>query len=165
MTEERQRECFLIDKELVDKYGPYTFIYIINNGLAAYAGYEILCPKEGENIVVSTAAGATGLLLCHLLKKKKANIIAISSKNKHEYLKAYTTNLIEYSDRKKMIHELSKIKFTKYFDNVGESQLDIILSLIEKNGVLAMCGAIENYTNVIMLILSPKKEEFIISLR
>lgn len=45
-------------------YGSGNFLYLINNGLAAYAGYEILSPKPSDTTVVSTAAGATGLLFC-----------------------------------------------------------------------------------------------------
>jgi NADPH-dependent curcumin reductase CurA len=47
-----------------------------------------------------------------------------------------------------MIEELKKVKFSKYFDNVGESQLDISLSLIQPKGIIAMCGTIDNYLNV-----------------
>jgi len=39
----------------------------LNNGLAAYYGIEDICqPKTGETVVISTAAGATGLIACQL---------------------------------------------------------------------------------------------------
>jgi len=34
-----------MDKELVDMFGPAKFIYLINNGLAAFAGFELLKVK------------------------------------------------------------------------------------------------------------------------
>lgn len=99
MDEQRQRECFVIDRKLVERFGPYNFIYLINNGLAAFAGLKILDAKKGEKVVVSTAAGATGLLLCHLLRKRGVDIVAISSGEKQSYLKEYTNSFIDYRDR------------------------------------------------------------------
>jgi hypothetical protein len=34
-----------MDKQLVDMFGPTKFIYLINNGLAAFAGFELLNVK------------------------------------------------------------------------------------------------------------------------
>ena len=48
-------------------------LYIINNGLVAYAGVSLINPKPNENVVVSTAAGATGLLVSFLVMQAKAN--------------------------------------------------------------------------------------------
>lgn len=42
LNSEKEKECFVIDKQLVEMYGPEKFIYLINNGLAAYDGFEIL---------------------------------------------------------------------------------------------------------------------------
>jgi NADPH-dependent curcumin reductase CurA len=39
-----------------------NYLTIVNNGMAAYFGIDICKLKKGETIVVSTAAGATGLL-------------------------------------------------------------------------------------------------------
>lgn len=80
---------------------------------------NILEVKEGDTVVVSTAAGATGLLMCHLLKKRKANIVAITSPSKFPHLTEYTDKIIDYQDRNKLREYLKKIKFGKYFDNVG----------------------------------------------
>jgi hypothetical protein len=41
----KERECFPIPKNLIEIYGPEAFLYLINNGLAAYAGFEILSPS------------------------------------------------------------------------------------------------------------------------
>jgi hypothetical protein len=46
LDEEKQKECFIIDKKLVEMSGENNFLYLINNGLAAYAGLEILDPQE-----------------------------------------------------------------------------------------------------------------------
>lgn len=87
--------------------------------MAAYEGLDILQPKKGETVVVSTAAGATGLLLCHLLKKRESKIVAMSSKEKQKYLTHFTDKFIDYRDVGKMKEELQGLKFWKYFDNVG----------------------------------------------
>ncbi len=56
--------------------------------MAAYFGVDICSPKEGETVVVSTAAGATGLLACQIAKLKKCRVIGITgSKEKCEFLK------------------------------------------------------------------------------
>lgn len=82
LDELRQRECFVVDEQLVRMYGEAEFLYLINNGLAAFAGYEIMGPKEGDTVVVSTASGATGILLCQLLHKKGAKVLALTSAHK-----------------------------------------------------------------------------------
>ena len=55
--------------------------------------------QEGENVVVSTAAGATGLLLCHLLKQKRANVIALTSPQKAHLLQPFTRHVLDYRDQ------------------------------------------------------------------
>lgn len=55
-------------------------------------------PKEGDTVVVSTASGATGLLLCQLLKQKKINTIALTSSTKLATIKPYSTLAIDYKD-------------------------------------------------------------------
>ncbi len=87
--------------------------------------------------------------MCHLLKKRKANIVAITSPSKFPHLTEYTDKIIDYQDRNKLREYLKKIKFGKYFDNVGQGQLDLIISTIQNDGVIAMCGAIDNYLDVL----------------
>lgn len=89
LDEERRKECFVVEKRLVQMYGIKEFLYLINNGLAAYAGYQIMKPQEGERVVVSTASGATGLLLCQLLKKKRVKVIGLTSINKIKAVAPY----------------------------------------------------------------------------
>lgn len=43
----------------------------------------------GENVVVSTASGATGLLLCQLLKKKGIKVIGLTSNHKMKIVSKY----------------------------------------------------------------------------
>lgn len=80
-------------------YGMPTFLYLINNGLAAYAGYEIMQPKQTDTVVVSTASGATGILLCQLLKKKGVRVVGLTSAHKIEQLKPYTDVTINYQNQ------------------------------------------------------------------
>jgi NADPH-dependent curcumin reductase CurA len=66
------------------KYGADKFLYLINNGLAAFAGVSFIKEKAKptDTVVVSTAAGATGLLVCHLLLKTGIKVIALTSQKK-----------------------------------------------------------------------------------
>ena len=85
-------------------YGPEKFLYYINNGLAAYAGYEILNPEIGETFIVSTASGATGLILCELLKKKKkSKIIGLTSERKIKELKKFVDIAVDYSKKEELL--------------------------------------------------------------
>ena len=64
-------------------FGPNEFLYIINNGAVAYDGIvNTIRPQPGQTVVISTAAGATGLLACHLALKAKAKVIGLTSRKK-----------------------------------------------------------------------------------
>lgn len=52
----------IINILLLKKYE--EFLYLQNNGFAAYFGIEICNIKSGDTCVISTAAGATGILAC-----------------------------------------------------------------------------------------------------
>jgi NADPH-dependent curcumin reductase CurA len=97
-------------------------------------------------VLVSTSSGATGLLLLHLLRSCKANIIALASPHKQKHILPFTNCILDYKDKEKLSLQLKQLKFNKYFDNVGESLLDLVLETIEDHGVIALCGSIEHYS-------------------
>jgi NADPH-dependent curcumin reductase CurA len=77
----------MIPKELIDGFEPEEFVYLMNNGLAAYGGVSIMDGlSAGDTVVVSTAAGATGLLVLQILKQKGVKVIGLSSDNKLQYI-------------------------------------------------------------------------------
>lgn len=94
----RERECFVVPSSIVHMYGPFHFLYYINNGLAAFAGLEILSPSKGETVIVSTAAGATGLIMCLLLRERGCRVIGLTSEHKVPFLTTYVDKAVNYQN-------------------------------------------------------------------
>lgn len=46
--------------------------------MAAYFGIDICTPKKGETVVISTVAGATGLLASQIAKIRNCRVIGIT---------------------------------------------------------------------------------------
>ena len=136
-----------------------------NNGLTAYFGLFGICKiKAGQTVVISTAAGATGIIACQLAKLHGCTVVALTGNDEKkkfllETLKVdhcinYRT-LVEEGPEKnpeKTLVELVKA-FKKacpkgvhaYFDNVGEYMLDAVLAVMRDFGRVALCGALASY--------------------
>jgi len=69
--------------------------------------------------LISTASGATGLLLCHLIKKKGAKVVALCSAGKEQYVEEFSEKVINYRDWNGTKNALKELQYQKYFDNVG----------------------------------------------
>jgi len=105
--------------------------------------------KSGETLVVSGAAGAVGSLACQLGKKTGAKVIAIAgSDEKCSWLEKElgVDKAINYKsssfkdDVKKHVGYLDV-----FFDNVGGDMLDLMLTRLNKNARIVLCGAISEY--------------------
>ena len=101
------KELFPMPKQLVEKFDPEKFLYMINNGLAAYSGFSFLTEKSDQGtVIVSTAAGATGLLLIHLfLSHTKVKVIALTSPKKIEPLRKIFPKIykiVNYQDKEEL---------------------------------------------------------------
>ncbi|KAL4496155.1 hypothetical protein ABPG72_012892 [Tetrahymena utriculariae] len=126
------------------------YLYLVNNGMAAYMGcIEVCKPKAGQTILVSTAAGATGLLVCQLAKQKGCKVIGITgSQRKCDFLK----NVIQIDEAinyktQNLSEVLKNSQIDMYFDNVGEETLDLAIRQMNQNGRIALCGAMGNYND------------------
>jgi len=134
---------------------PHHFLGVLGlNGWTAYFGLKkIGNVKEGETVVVSTAAGATGELVCGLAKIWKCRVIGIAgSQEKCKYvtdvLKA--DGCINYITTKSLHTELKELcpkGIDVYFDNVGEAILDTVLGLINDRARIILCGAMSTYNS------------------
>ncbi|WP_054956947.1 NADP-dependent oxidoreductase [Paenibacillus dakarensis] len=121
-------------------------------GLTAYFGLlDIGQPKEGETVVVSGAAGAVGMVVGQIAKLKGARAVGIAgSDEKNTYL---TEQLgfdaaINYRTEPDLLAALEKAcpnGVDVYFDNVGGEVSDAVLSLINKNARIPICGQIALY--------------------
>ena len=121
-------------------------------GLTAYLGLtEIGCPKLGETLVVSGAAGAVGSVVGQIGKILGCKVVGIAgSDEKTEMLlsKFKFDQAINYKttqDLKDAIGLACPNGVDIYFDNVGGDISDAVLANINKYARLPVCGAISLY--------------------
>jgi NADPH-dependent curcumin reductase CurA len=120
-------------------------------GLTAYFGLlDIGKPKEGETLVISAAAGATGSLVGQIGKIKGCRVVGIAGGD--EKCRWLTEELgfdaaINYKTES-VIEGLKKHcpkGVDVYFENVGGEILDAVLSQINIRARIVLCGLISQY--------------------
>jgi NADPH-dependent curcumin reductase len=122
-------------------------------GLTAYFGLlDVGRPKEGETVVVSGAAGATGSIAGQIARIKGCRTVGIAGgKEKCAWLveKARFDAAIDYKseDVGKRLRELCPKGIDVYFDNVGGDLLDVALARLAMRGRIVLCGAIAAYND------------------
>ena len=123
-------------------------------GMTAYVGLlRIGELKEGENVLVSAAAGAVGTVACQIAKTKGCKVYGTAgSDEKCHFLeselgidKAINYKTTEHLTRS--IHSACSNGIDVYFENVGGSHLEAALSAMNLNGRIALCGMIEQYND------------------
>ncbi len=121
-------------------------------GLTAYFGMlEIGQPKEGDVVVVSGAAGATGSIAAQIARiKGAAKVIGIAGgEEKCRWLteEARLTTAIDYKkeDVRLRLKQECGDAINVYFDNVGGEILDAALVNMALFGRIALCGGISAY--------------------
>ncbi|MEO8878120.1 MAG: NADP-dependent oxidoreductase [Polyangiaceae bacterium] len=125
-------------------------------GLTAYFGLlEIGRPKEGETVLVSGAAGATGSIVAQIAKIKGCHVVGIAGgKEKCDWLRndVKVESVIDYKseDVGARVKELCPKGVDIFFDNVGGEQLDIALARLAMHGRIVLCGAISQYGDATM---------------
>ena len=123
-------------------------------GMTAYFGLlDIGRPKEGDTVVVSGAAGATGSVVGQLAKAKGAGKV-IGIAGGPEKCAWITDELgfdaaIDYKteDVGARLRELCPEGIDVYFDNVGGEILDQCLANLGMRARVALCGAISSYND------------------
>jgi len=123
-------------------------------GLTAYFGLlEIGKPKEGETVLVSGAAGATGSIVVQLAKIKGCHVVALAGTDekckivKDEFGADSVINYKgkSYQELVAAIKEACPKGIDVYFDNVGGDILEIALQQINNKGRVVCCGSISGY--------------------
>ncbi|HLN73165.1 MAG: NADP-dependent oxidoreductase [Methylococcaceae bacterium] len=135
---------------------PSYFLGILGMpGLTAYFGMLDICkPKAGETGVISAAAGAVGIVAGQIARIMGCRVIGIAgSDEKVELLKSEFgfNEVINYKTSSDIKSDLAKacpygVHF--YFDNVGGEIADAVLSLINFQARIAICGQISLYNNM-----------------
>ncbi|WP_454191387.1 NADP-dependent oxidoreductase [Paenibacillus sp. Marseille-Q7038] len=123
-------------------------------GLTAYFGLlDIGQPKEGETVVVSGAAGSVGMFVGQIAKIKGARVVGIAGTDeKCQYLMEELNfdAAINYKTTENIKQDLEKAcpeGVDVYFDNVGGSISDAVMSLLNDHARIPLCGAISSYNS------------------
>ncbi len=122
-------------------------------GLTAYFGLlEVGGLQEGDVVVVSGAAGATGSSVGQIAKLSGAGtVIGIAGTDAKCAMLTDTLGFdaaINYKtdDVAAELRRLAPKGIDLYFDNVGGELLDLALSQLAMRGRVVLCGAISGYT-------------------
>jgi len=147
-------------------------------GLTAYFGLlEVGKPKAGDTVLVSGAAGATGLVVGQIAKIKGCRAVGIAGgPEKCNYIvkELGFDAAIDYKNEN-VIEGLRKHcpkGVDVYFDNVGGEILDAALSQLARGARVVLCGAISQYNSTTgikgpsnylsLLVNSARMEGFIV---
>ena len=120
-------------------------------GLTAYFGLlEVGQPKEGETVVVSGAAGATGSVVGQIAKIKGCRVVGIAGgqdKCRMVVEELGFDACLDYKagDLKAGLRREAPDRVDVYFDNVGGEVLDTVLPGMAMHGRVVLCGAISQY--------------------
>jgi len=121
-------------------------------GFTAYFGLlDVGKATQGEVVVVSAAAGATGSLVGQIAKLKGNRVIGIAGgQHKCNWLKEIGFDeAIDYKseDVKKRLSELAPKGINLYFDNVGGNILEAAIDNMALHGRIVACGGISGYNS------------------
>jgi NADPH-dependent curcumin reductase CurA len=120
-------------------------------GMTAYGGLlEIGRLKDGEQVFVSTAAGAVGSVVAQIAKIKGCYVVgSTGSDDKATWLKdvAGLDAVINYKTQplRQALAEATPKGIDVYFENVGGEHLDAALLRMNVGGRIPVCGMISTY--------------------
>jgi NADPH-dependent curcumin reductase CurA len=120
-------------------------------GMTAYGGLlEIGRLKDGEQVFVSTAAGAVGSVVAQIARIKGCYVVgSTGSDDKAQWLKevAGLDAVINYKTQplRKALEAATPKGIDVYFENVGGEHLDAALLRMNVGGRIPVCGMISTY--------------------
>ena len=121
-------------------------------GLTAYFGLLDVCElREGDEVVVSAAAGAVGSVVGQIAKIKGCCVVGIAGSD--EKIAFITEELgfdtgLNYKntdDYRAALKELCPQGIDVYFDNVGGPITDAVFELLNVGARIGICGQISQY--------------------
>ncbi len=122
------------------------------SGTTAYCGlHEVGQIKEGQTIVVSAAAGATGSMVGQIAKQRNCKVIGfVGSDEKADLItKEFgfdgAINYKTTEDLAAAVQELAPEGVDIYYDNVGGAILNAMLLTMKAYGRIVCCGMIADY--------------------
>ncbi|KAG8455036.1 hypothetical protein GDO86_001308, partial [Hymenochirus boettgeri] len=121
--------------------------------LTAYFGLLEVCkPKEGDVVLVNSAAGAVGSVVGQIAKIKGCKVVgSAGTDDKLTFLKEIGFDeVFNYKTVSSLAEALKKASpegYDCYFDNVGGKFTDAALQQMKEFGRVAVCGAISMYND------------------
>lgn len=161
-----------------DGYATYHLGPLGMPGITAWIGLiNIGQPKPGDTVVISSAAGAVGSVAGQLAKKRGCRVVGIAGgalKCKHVVEKLGFDACIDYKSHslKSDFKDATPDGVDIYFENVGGSLFDLVVSRLNPFARIPLCGWISTYDNQelspilslpILLTMRAKLEGFIVS--
>ncbi|MEM1194692.1 MAG: NADP-dependent oxidoreductase [Pseudomonadota bacterium] len=138
-----------LDPSVTDKrawFGPLGM-----NGWTALWGVQVTgAAQPGERVLVSAAAGATGLLAVQIAKRLGCQAWGVAgSEEKRRFLveKCGVAGALDYKAEDFDDQLEAAGGFDVYFDNVGGPILDKVLRCMNHYGRIAVCGLVSDYTS------------------
>lgn len=122
-----------------------------SNGLTAYVGMlDVGQIKEGETVVVSAAAGATGSIAAQIAKIHGCRVIGVAGTDEKcawlvDGLGLDGAINHRTDDVSAKLKELCPKRVDVFFDNTGGPILDAVLGRIANGARVVLCGAISSY--------------------
>jgi len=121
-------------------------------GLTAYFGLlDVGKPREGQTVFVSGAAGAVGMTVCQIARIKGCRVIGTAgSDEKADYLKNElgVDAVLNYKTAGNIFEAIKGAcpnGVDVYFDNVGGTVSDAVMTVLNDRARVAVCGQISMY--------------------
>ena len=137
-----------------DGIGPEAALSVFGiTGLTAYFGLlEVGRPAEGETVLVSGAAGATGSVVGQIAKIKGCRAVGLAGSDEKcawlvDALGFDAAINYKTDDVRSAISTHCPSGVDIYFDNVGGSLLEDAIAGLAMRGRVVLCGAISQYNN------------------
>ncbi|APE31347.1 NADP-dependent oxidoreductase [Halomonas aestuarii] len=121
-------------------------------GMTAWTGLNRIAEmQDGDNVLVSGAAGAVGSLAVQLAKAKGGTVVGIAgSQDKLDWLEARGVKAVSYRGKDaaqltEALREACPEGFDVYYENVGGTCLEAALNTLRVGARIAVCGMIARY--------------------
>jgi len=130
-------------------------------GVTAWYGLNCICaPKSGETIAVSAASGAVGSVVGQLAKRHGCRVVGIAggaAKCGYVVDELGFDACVDHKagDIKDGLKAAAPDGVDGYFDNVGGTVLDAVMSRMNAHGRIAVCGAIAGYDGAPLVMANP----------
>lgn len=139
--------------ERIDYDGdPADYLGVLGGtGLTAYFGLlAVTDPKEGETVMVSTAAGAVGHIVGQLAKIRGCRVVGVTgseAKNARLVDELGFDGVANYRDGgfRQALKEATPDGVDVYFDNTGGTVLGSALFRMNQGGRISCCGVVSQY--------------------